>query len=119
MENFLELYQSLNATPAAVLARIEEPEHTILARSRVFGFLTQLVGNMKPADLRRFLRFVSVLIDKSISVHFNCLQGAARRPISRTCSCTLVLSTSYTTYLEFEEEFTSVLSSNESWAMDA
>lgn len=122
VEELLQLYLELNASPAAVLCRIEEPEQTNSAKSRVFGFLRQLVGSMKNTEIRRFLRFVtgsSVLIDKSIKVSFNNLHGAARRPISHTCSCTLELSTSYYTYLDFEQEFLAVLSSDEAWVMDS
>ena len=85
------------------------------------GFLRQLIGNMKNAEIHPFLRFVtgsSVLIDKSIKVTFNNLHGAARRPIIHTCSCMLELPMSYCTYLDFEQEFLAVLSSDEAWVMD-
>ena len=39
VECLFDLYMELNATYAAVLAKIEEPEQTNAARSRVFGFL--------------------------------------------------------------------------------
>ena len=122
VQDLFELYLRLNATSAAVLARIEEPEQTNSSKARVFGFLRQLIGNMKNAEVRLFLRFVtgsSVLIDKSISVTFNNLHGAARRPISHTCSCTLELSTTYCSYPDFEQEFLTVLSSDEAWVMDS
>ena len=51
VEQLLQLYLELNASPAAVLCRIEEPEQANSAKSRVFGFLRQLVGSMK---IRRF-----------------------------------------------------------------
>lgn len=118
VESLYDIYLGLNATPSAVLAKIEEPEQTNLARSRVFGFLTHLIGNMKPVELRRFLRFVtgsSVLLSTPIK---NNLSGAIRRPIAHTCSFTLELSTTYATLLKFEEEIVNVLSQDESWAMD-
>ena len=59
------------------------------------------------------------MIDKSIKVNFNSLQGLARRPISHTCSCLLELSTSYSSFLEFEQEFSVVLISEDAWPMDA
>ena len=59
------------------------------------------------------------MITKSIKVHFNSLKGIARRPISHTCSCTLELPTSYVSFLEFEKEFSLVLTSEDAWAMDA
>ncbi len=72
---------SLNATPAAVLGRIEEPDQLNSAHSRVFGYLIRFIGDMKQEELRHFLRFVtgsSVLIDNAITVTFNNLHGFAR-----------------------------------------
>ena len=99
-----DLYMSLNATPAAVIGRIEEPEELNSNQLGVFGYLTRFIGNMTQDELRRFLRFVtgsSVLIDKAIYVTFNNLHDFARRPIAHTSSCTVELPTSYATYLEF------------------
>ena len=81
------LYVLLNATTADVIDRIEEPEQSNSARSRVYGYLIRFVGNIKHKELRQFLRFVtgsSVMITKSIKVHFNSLKGIARRPIKVT-----------------------------------
>ena len=110
IEHLFKLYVSLNATP----------EQCNSARSRVFGYLIRFVGNIKLKELRQFLRFVtgsSVMITKSIKVHFNSLKGIPRRPISHTCSCTLELPTSYVSFLEFEKEFSLVLTSEGAWAM--
>ena len=65
------------------------------------------------------LSLVVVLLTKKITISFNNLTGLARRPISHTCDCNLKLPVSYTTYPEFELEFTKVLTSEVSWAMDA
>ncbi len=68
------LYIALNATPAAVLGKITEPGELNSAESRVFGYLTRFIGNMKQEELCCVLRFVtgsSVLIDKAITVSFN------------------------------------------------
>ena len=124
IEHLFKLYVLLNATPADVIDKIEEPEQSNSARSRVFGYLIRFIGNIRYKELRQFLRFVtgsSVMITKSIKVHFNSLKGIiiARRPISHTCSCTLELPTSYVSFLEFEKEFSLVLASEDAWAMDA
>ena len=122
LQELFALYAALNATPAIVLDRIEEPEQSNSAQMRIFSHLIRFIGNMKQEELRCFLRFVtgsSVMIDKSIKVNFNSLQGLARRPISHTCSCLLELSTSYSSFLEFEQEFSVVLTSEDAWPMDA
>ena len=116
------LYKVLNATTSAVLDLIEDPADMNPAEDRVFGFLLAFIGNMRRSELRLFFRFVtgsSVLLAKKIKVSFNNLTGLARRPISHTCDCTIELPISYATYPEFELEFTQVLTSEVSWAMDA
>ena len=122
IDTLFRLYKVLNATTSAVLGLIEDPGDMNSAEDRVFGFLLSFVGNMKQNELRLFLRFVtgsSVLLAKKISICFNNLSGLARRPISHTCDCALELPVSYATYPEFEMEFTKVLTSEVSWAMDA
>lgn len=122
IEEFFQLYKALNATPDTVLRLIQEADDMNSAQSRVFSYLTTFISNSKQDVLRLFLRFVtgsSVLMDKGIKVTFNQLTGLARRPISHTCECSLELSVSYTTFPEFEQEFSRVLSSEASWAMDA
>lgn len=71
VEQLFNLYMALNATPATVIDKIEEPEQSNSAHSRVFDYLIRFIGNMKQDKLRCFLRFVtgsSVMIAKSIKV---------------------------------------------------
>ena len=76
LQELFDLYVALNATPAVVLDRIQEPEQANSAQARIliFGYLTRLAGNMKKDELSRFLRFVtgsSVVIEKRINIRFN------------------------------------------------
>ena len=122
-EKLFDLYQALNATPGAVLERINEPECSNVAESRVYNYLRNFIGNMRQVELRRFLRFVtgsSVMIADRITVIFNNLSSLARRPISHTCDCSLEISRTYATYTEFEEEFSTNLAAESSiWTMDS
>ena len=80
---------------------------------------------MKPAEVRSFLRFVTVsavYLAKSIQVTFNNLTGLGRRPVSHTCSCTVELPDSYKTKHEFISEFQAVMREIDNiyaWMMDA
>ena len=81
VQDLFDLYMSLNATPAAVIGKVQEPEQLNSAEVRVFGYLIHLIGDMKQQELHHFLRFVtgsSVLIDTPITVTFNSLSGFAR-----------------------------------------
>lgn len=121
VEKLFSLYKSLNASPASVLKMIEEPSDMNFAQDRVFHYLLTFIGNAKQEQLRLFLRFVtgsSVRIAKPIVVTFNNLTDLARRPISHTCDCTLEVPIAYTTYPEFELEFSLVLNHEMSWIMD-
>lgn len=119
---FCEVFHALAASPERVIESIIEPAFEDQNQERVFGYLTQYVGSLSVTDARRFLRFTtgsSVCVAQLINIVFNNLVGLARRPIGRTCSCTLELSQSYATYLDFAQEFQAVMSSDDSWCMDA
>ena len=119
----LQLYRILNATPHSVLAILDEPASMNAAEDRVFNFLRAFIGNMKGSEVGLFLRFVtgsSVMIAGHIKVMFNNSVGLCRCPISHTCDCSIELPVSYSTYPEFENDFTKVLNDEEfSWVMDS
>ena len=124
VEQLYSLYFALNATPQRILSVIEEPEVENESQARVFIYLKKFIGNMKSEELRRFLRFVtgtSVLLPEGIIICFNSNSGLMRRPIVHTCSCSLELPTTYVSYLDFEHEFHTILSSDDeyTWMMDA
>ena len=76
---------------------------------------------MRNDEVRRFLCFTtgsSVLIAERISIVFNAQSGLSRHPIAHTCACTLELPSTYASYLEFEQEFNSILMNDEhTWEM--
>lgn len=116
------IVDSLSARPEKVLETLIEPDFRNENERRVFTYLQQFVGEMKVTEARRFLRFVtgsSVLTCENITVYFNALVGAERRPIAHTCSNELELPYTYGTYLELVEEFTAVLDNKECWEMNS
>lgn len=122
VEKMFSLYKSLNATTTSVLALMDEPKDMNPAEQRIYNYLVSFVSSLKDDELRMFMRFVtgsSAMVAKPISLTFNHLTGLARRPISHTCGCSLELSLAYSTFPEFELEFSRVLSSEFSWIMDA
>ncbi len=104
VQELWRLYLALGVTASKVIELIDEPLCLTSNQSRIFGYLIQMIGNMKQDELRSFLRFVSgssVCLSKRIAVDFNSLSGLGRRPIAHTCDCLLELPVSYTTYLDF------------------
>ena len=88
----------------------------------MFNYLTQYIGRMKVEEVHRFLWFwtgSSVCVNIPLKVIFNGLSGLERRPIAHTCDCKLELSRTYTTFLDFAMEFTTILSQEDNgWNMD-
>ena len=89
---------------------------------RVYGYLIQFIGSLKPDDLRCFLQFItgsSVLLSTDISVVFDAASGLSRVITSHTCSGTIKIPTTYVTYLDFVHDFHCILDSDVGWIMDA
>ena len=122
IDKLFSIYKALNASVSSVLKSIMEPIAMNAAEDKVFKFLRTYITNLKVEELRRFLRFVtgsSVLTSMNITIIFNNLSGVGRRPLVHTCDCTLELSKSYSSYPEFEHEFTVYLLDETSWIMDS
>ena len=117
------LFYAMTVTSSKVLSLLELPSASNENESRVFGYLTTMVGNMKVTELTHFLRFVtgaSACIVPKITVEFNGLKGFARRPIAHTCDSVLELPT-YDDF-EFFSEFQMILTETSetfTWRMDA
>lgn len=122
ISDLFDLYKLVDMTPSQVIQSISVPDDMNAAQDRVFNYLLCFVGNLKDReDLRKFLRFVtgsSVNIGKTITVSFNNAVGISRRPVAHTCSCEIELPVSYSTSLEFSNEFKIILSSDLAWVMD-
>ena len=117
------LFRCTSVTPSKVLALLEEPLFVNRAEAVVYGYLRRFIGNMSLEQVRVFLRFVSgssVCTTQKLEMQFNGLSGLARRPIAHTCTCSLELPATYTSYPEFEQEFQRILSDDIfTWIMDA
>lgn len=113
VDSIIFIYENLTATSEKILDLLMLPEANSVGESRVYGYLTTMVGNMNTDELRSLLRFItgsSVCSVTEILVTFNSLSGLARRPIAHTCDCTLELSTTYINYNDFYGEFQAILS---------
>lgn len=123
LDSLLAIYNALSVTTSKVLRLLEEPVITSASQEVVWLYLRRFIGNLRSAELRAFLRFVTgsfVICVSRITVTFNKLDGLARRPISHTCSATLELSSTYTSLPQFVAEFRSVLADpSYSWRMDS
>ena len=99
-----------------------------VSQKRVYEYLLSFVGDLDRDLASRFLRYVtggSCVVSGEINVAFNALKGTGRRPTSSTCGLCLMLLTTYTTCLEFKDQFVRCLASDDLaggklfWSMDA
>ena len=112
---YMSMSMSMQATPAKVLSMLSEVTPST-PKEEAVSYLCQYIGNMR----RKELRVSSVCIASRLTVCFNNVEGLARRPVVHTCGYTIELSTTYASYSEFSQEFSSILSSKEAqmWSMD-
>ncbi|KAJ8300871.1 hypothetical protein KUTeg_022390 [Tegillarca granosa] len=79
--------------------------------------LIEFIRESDKKTIENFLRFCTgsnLLIESNqiIDVQFMEMSSFTRRPIGKTCTQTLQLSTNYTNYPEFRAEFNNILNSN-------
>ena len=77
---------------------------------------------MKENDAQKFLRFVtgsSACFPNEITLTFNALTGAGQRPMAHTCTANLVLRHTYSTYVDFADDFTKILQEDYSWEIQS
>ena len=120
--DLFSVYQAQSVSACTVLKMLEDAVGDDASQERILGYLRQFVGSMGSDALRNFLRFVtgsSACSSLKISVSFNSLSGAARRPIAHTCGPSLELSWMYSTYPEFVDEFMACIANPYSWVMNA
>ena len=118
-----DIYQAMTATNGKILSMISNTEMSNTNEERVFSYLRNFIGDLRQDELFLFLRFVTgkpAGMSKPMQVTFNSQGGATRCPIAHTCAFALELSTTYTSCVEFKEEFQSILSNKEHmWYMHA
>lgn len=114
-DDLTKLYEERKPTPKKVVKLLEASPQNDAERcclDHLKRYLKSLEGNIS-----NFLRFVTgsdILTCTSIKVTFNTLEGLMRRPVAHTCGPTLELPTTYQSYNELVEEFSSILSDKSS-----
>ena len=108
-----DIYNALSVSSNRVLSMLEDPKCLNENEERIFGYLMLLNRNNNVKELATcfyeicFVHFC--LSRKRIQTMFNNLDGLVRLPISHCCDCILELPVLYSTYLEFANDFHSLL----------
>ena len=73
-----QTYKALRASASKVLQMLKEPEFCNPSQERAYLFLRDFMGDMKPAEVQSFLRFVTVSVvylAKSIQITLHSLRS--------------------------------------------
>lgn len=121
-EQHQQIYSINENLPRNILKKLTFDETLNSVQQTVANFLKKFIRESEKEILCNFLRFVTganmLMGESAIKVSFSTdCNINMRTPTSHTCSCLLVLPTTYDSYTEFRHEFSSVLSSN-IWVMD-
>ena len=86
-----------------------------------FDHLKRFVKSLSEGALVAFLQFTTgsdIVVCDCIEIVFVSLDGLARRPVAHTCKPSLELPTTYQSYNELCEEFSSLLREKSFWEFD-
>ena len=105
------MYASVEPTNKKVLSMLDSAPQNNGERAAL-DYLKCFIRGMDQPQLKSFLQYVTgadIICVKSIIVNFSRLEGFAWRPIAHTCGAVLELPSTYNTFPELREEFTSIL----------
>lgn len=113
-----ELYSSILPTNVKVISLLKATPLTA-AEGETLAHLKRFIRGLDESKLATFLRFTTasdVLVTDTLTISFTNNEGFQRRPVAHTCSYTLELPSTYSSFCEFREEFMAVLNAD-NWEM--
>ncbi|KAJ8950052.1 hypothetical protein NQ314_008058 [Rhamnusium bicolor] len=116
-----EIYDRQKNLPKNIMNILDSDEIKQEAQKITAGYLKGFVREGDEKLLSNFLRYVTganIIIGKRITVSFvETTDLFSRTPVAHTCNCSIALPYNYESYLDFRNEFQSILNSN-IWVMD-
>ena len=118
VDELYDLYKTLSATPSKVISNIEEPT----TMNRAYGYLLQAIGNMR-RGIAPFSKVYHGKFGNEGEQNKSLVQQPGGLSTPSDCSHMQLLigapSNLPLSYVQFESELTSVLTSELAWKMDA
>lgn len=114
-----DLYKKLQPSVRNILASLETTRELSESDSKIYSFLTRYIKESEENIRGALLRFstgLNLVCDK-IKIVFIESNGFSRTPVGHTCTNLLEVPNSYENYIEFRNEFNSLLASG-IWVMD-
>ena len=120
IEDLRSMYEEKTVSPKKVLKLLSaQPGND--AERESFDHLKRFVKSLTDGALSAFLQFTTgsdIIICDSLEVTFVSVDGLARRPIAHTCTPSLELPSTYQSFNELSEEFSSLLREKGFWEFD-
>ena len=116
-----KIYECATPTCESVWHLVQTPPITNAQQDAITDYLRRFIFSLNRQELSLLLRFVtgsSIVSSTKIELSFCTIDGISRSPTAFTCSGTLVLPTTYKSYIEFRQEFNNILQSSQFWYMD-
>ena len=99
------------------------PESLDRNKEKTVGYLKKFIKDLESSEERmaKLLRFWTgsdtLIMDEKLHVEFQEMTDFQRRPMARTCSFQLILSSCFPNYTVFKDEFMKVIEAGV-WVMD-
>ena len=120
IEGLRGMFEEKTASPKKVLKLLSaQPEND--AERESFDHLKRFIKSLNDGALSAFLQFTTgsdIIIFDSLEVTFVNVDGLSRRPIAHTCTPSLELPSTYQSFNELSEEFSSLLREKGFWEFD-
>lgn len=119
IEELTKVYEERKPTPKKII-RLLEANPTTDAERNCLDHLKRHIRTLE-GNVSIFLRYVTgsdVITTSKIEITFTNLDGLSRRPVAHTCGCVLELPSTYQSYVELVEDFSSVLNAKYAWSFN-
>lgn len=120
LQGLQDMYLEKKPTPKKIIKLLDanpQNEQERMALDHLKRYIRSLDGQAI-SQFFSFLTGSNVITCESILVTFSMLEGVGRRPIIRTCGPILDLPSTYQSYSELAEEFSSLINEKGAWSFN-
>lgn len=120
LEELIKMYDARKPSAKKIINLLDaQPQNG--AEQESLDHFKRYIKNLEGKDLEIFLQFLtgsSTIACDFINVYITKLQGLERRPVIHTCGPTIELPSTYQSFNELSEEFSSMFRDTKSWSFN-
>lgn len=120
LQGLQDMYLEKKPTPKKIIKLLDANPQNEQER-KALDHLKRYIRSLDGQAISQFFSFLTgsnVITCESILVTFSMLEGVGRRPIIRTCGPILDLPSTYQSYSELSEEFSSLVNEKGAWSFN-